>query len=144
YSGGSSQGSRAPVRPRTKPVRGRAGVYGVAYQTYSANGRVYTLTPPQNGQGLGQIPLEGKTAQKSTFLYEPLPEYSREANNFISQMKSANWSQGFAKVDNALSIGNLQYSGGVFNTVKLGLLLLHGTYTTAMDFTENGAQEIYF
>ena len=143
YSGASSQSSRAPVRPPTKPVRGRAGVYGVAYQTYSGNGSGYTLNPPQNGLGLGPIPLEGKTAANSRFIYEPLPEYKREANNFINQMQSVSWSKGFAKVDNALSIGNLQ-SSDVFNTVKLGLLLLHGTYTTAMDNTENGAQEIYF
>ena len=129
YSGASSQSSRAPVRPPTKPVRGRAGVYGIAYQTYSSNGRGYTLSPPQNGNGLGPIPLEGKTAANSTFLYEPLRPYTQEANNFINQMQSVNWSQGFAKVDNSLAIGNLQ-SANVFNTVRLGLLLLHGTYST--------------
>jgi hypothetical protein len=36
---------------------------------------------------------------------------------------------GFDRSDDALSISDLRASGGnIFNRVKLGLLLLHGTY----------------
>jgi len=144
YSGGSSQSSRAPQRPPTKPVRGRAGTYGVAYDTYSGNGtNGYTLSPPINGEGLGPIPLEGHTAATSTFNYPPLATFKTEVQNFILQMWSANWSQSFVKIDNELNINDLK-GNGAFNNVDLGLLLLHGTYGTAQDFSENGAQEMYF
>jgi Family of unknown function (DUF6345)/FlgD Ig-like domain/Bacterial Ig domain len=146
YSGGSNQTSRAPVRPPINPVKGRAGIYGVAYQTYSANGSGFTIAPPDNGLHIGiKIGMEGHTPGTSTFLYGPLTEYKREANNFISQMKKANWSQGFAKVDDKLAIGDLRSSGAnVFNTVKLGLLLLHGTYGTTIDYSANQAKQMYF
>ncbi len=146
YGGASSQGSRAPVRPPTKPIRGRAGVYGVAYDTYAANGtNGFRIAPPQNGQGLGPIPLEGNTASRSTFNYGPLPEYTTEANNFILQMWAGGWSSSFVKINDQLSINDLKNSGAnAFNNVELGLLLLHGTYGTAQDWTENGAQEMYF
>jgi hypothetical protein len=142
----SSQSSRAPTRPPINPVKGRAGVYGVAYQTYSANGTGYTLAPPRNGLPTQQrLLLEGKTTvAQSTFKYEPLKQYTRECANFVEAMKKGNWSQGFAKVDNALKIADLRGSGTIYNTVKLGLLMLHGTYGTSQDFTANGCQQMYF
>ncbi len=146
YSGSSSQSSRAPRRPPINPVKGRAGVYGVAYQTYSANGRGFTIAPPDNGLHIGiKIGMEGHTPGTSTFIYPPLKEYTREANNFISQMKKGNWSKGFARVDDKLGINDLRSSGAnIFNTVKLGLLLLHGTYGTTVDYNANQAMQMYF
>jgi hypothetical protein len=144
YSGGSSQSSRAPLRPPTKPVRGRAGTYGVAYDTYGANGtNGFTLSPPHNGMGLGLVQLEGHTSSTSTFHYAPLKSYQTEVQNFILQMWAANWSQGFVKVDDQFSVSSLTGAGSIFNNVELGLLFSHGTYGTSMDFSENGAQEVY-
>jgi len=146
YSGASSRSSRAPRRPPVAPVRGRAGVYGLAYQTYSANGNGYTIAPPDNGLHIGvKVGLEGRSPGTSTFVYPPLRRYKREANNFIGQMKTANWSQGFARVDNTLGINDLRASGSnIFNQVKLGLLLLHGTYGTTPDYNAFGAEQVYF
>ena len=146
YSGAASQASRAPVRPPINPVRGRAGVFGVAYQTYSANGRGFTLAPPDNGLNIGiKIGMEGHTPGQSTFLYKPLALYKQEANNFMGQMKKANWSRGFAKVDDNLAIDDLRSSGAnVFNQVKLGLLMLHGTYGSTIDYKANQAKQMYF
>jgi hypothetical protein len=145
YSGGSSQNSRAPKRPPINPVKGRAGVYGIAYDTYSANGTGFTIAPPDNGLHINQrIQLEGHTAATSTFLYKPLREYKQEANAFIAQMKKNNWSQGFAKVDDQFSINDLRGSSTIFNGVKLGVLMLHGTYGTSLDYNANQTRQIYF
>jgi hypothetical protein len=148
YSGASSQSSHAPVRPPNNPVRGRAGIYGVAYQSYSARGSSgFILAPPDNGLHIGEhVGLQGYTPGNSTFTYSSLHSaYKREANNFISQMKKANWSQGFARVDDKLAINDLRSSGAnIFNTVQLGLLMLHGTYGTTIDYSANEAKQMYF
>jgi hypothetical protein len=146
YSGSSSQSNRSPKRPPINPVRGRAGVYGLAYQTYTANGSGFTIAPPDNGLHVGlKIGLEDETPGNSTFTYPPLRAYKREADNFIVQMKKGNWSQGFAKVDDQLGINDLRSSGpNIFNTVKLGLLMLHGTYGNSLDYSANQAKQIYF
>jgi hypothetical protein len=144
FSGGSSQSSRAPTRPPTNPVKGRAGVYGVAYDTYSANGSGFTLAPPLNGILTQHVGLEGNSAGTSTFLYPPLAEYKKEANGFIQGMKKGNWSQGFAKTDDKFSINDLRGSGTIYNGVKLGLILLHGTYGTTADFNANQVKQMYF
>lgn len=145
-SSGTGQDSRAPVRPPNKPVMGRAGYFGVAYDTYGANGsNGFVLSPPNNSYPFGPISLEGHTAATSTFGYPPLPGYTREAQNFFAQMCGANWMPAFIKANNAFSISDLRASGGnIFNNADVGLLLLHGTYGTAMDYTEGGAEEIYF
>jgi hypothetical protein len=145
FAGGSSQSSRAPTRPPTNPVKGRTGVYGFAYDTYSANGPHFQLGPPSNGL-LGHVGLEGNTAGQSTFNYDPLPEYKRESANFVKAMQKGNWSQGFAKVDDHWSINDLRGSGSIFNGVKLGLVLLHGTYGTTADSTSgaNMCKQMYF
>ena len=147
YSGASSQSSRAPTRPPINPVKGRAGVYGYAYDTYSANGPYFQLAPPSNGILSQQVNLEGNTTvATSTFNYDPLPEYKRESANFVQAMKKGNWSQGFAKADNQWSIGNLEGSGSIFNGVKVGLVLLHGTWGSAPDYTSGagGCKQMYF
>jgi len=145
YNGASAQTSRAPKRPPVNPVKGRAGVYGVAYQTYSANGAWFELGPPLNGVLTQHVLLEGKTTvADSTFDYDPLPQYKREANNFIEQMKKGNWSRGFARVDDKLSINDLRGSGTIYNSVKLGLVLLHGTYGSGLDYTVGGCKQMYF
>ena len=144
YSGSSSQNSRSPQRPPIQPVRGRTGVYGIAYDTYSANGSGFSFQAPDNGLHIGQrIKLEGSSS--TSFSCPDLHEYKTEANNFIAQMKKGNWSQGFARVDDKFTINDLRASGSnIFNTVKLGLLMLHGTYGTTLDFNANQTKQIYF
>jgi hypothetical protein len=145
-AGGSSQNSRAPKRPPINPVKGRAGVYGLAYDTYSADGiNGFQTAPPLNGVLSQRVLLEGKTTVAlSTFTYPPLRTYKQEANGFISAMKKGNWSQGFAKVDDQFAIADLKGAGTMYNTVKLGLLMGHGTYGTAQDFTAGGCEQMYF
>ena len=140
----ASQNSSAPTRPPTNPVKGRAGVYGVAYDTYSANGGGFSLGPPLNGILTQHVGLEGNTAGTSTFTYPPLKEYKKESGNFVQAMKKGNWSQGFARVDDKLSINDLRGSGTIYNGVKLGLIMLHGTYGTSQDFNANGCKQMYF
>jgi len=141
----SSQNSSAPTRPPTNPVKGHAGVYGFAYDTYSANGPHFQLGPPSNGL-LGHVGLEGNDAGQSTFNYDPLPQYKKESSNFVKAMKKGNWSQGFARADDHWSINDLRGSGSIFNGVKLGLVLLHGTYGTTADSTSsaNMCKQMYF
>ena len=45
-----------------------------------------------------------------------------------------------------MSINNLKGSGTPFNNVNLGVLLLHGTYGTGIDYTPtaNGCMQMYF
>jgi len=143
----SSQSSTSPTRPPTNPVRGRAGVYGYAYDTYSANGPHFQLGPPLNGILTQRVMLEGKTTvADSTFNYNPLPEYKRESANFVRAMKKGNWSQGFAKTDDHWSINDLRGSGNMFNGVKIGLVLLHGTYGSSPDYSSGagGCKQMYF
>ena len=61
-------------------------------------------------------------------------------------MKKGNWSQGFAKVDNHWSANDLRGSGSIFNGVKVGLVLLHGTWGSAPDYTSGagGCKQMYF
>lgn len=148
-SGGpSAQASRAPRRPPINPVKGRAGVYGVAYDTYSADGtNGFQILPPLNGISSQRVLLENEpTVTQCTWTYPPLKPYKREANNFIEAMKKGNWSQGFAKADDGFSINDLRGSGTMYNRVKLGLLLLHGTFGSGMDFTvgAGGCKQMYY
>lgn len=148
YSGASSQSTRAPVRPPTAPTRGRAGFFGVAYDTYRGVANGYNLPPPVNGlPGIPTPPrvhLEGHSSSTS-FNYPVLWGRIAEAYNFVTEMKRGNWSMSFDRYDDALSINDLKASGpNIFNSVKLGLLLLHGTYGTSQDFTANGSQQMYF
>jgi hypothetical protein len=62
-----------------------------------------------------------------------------------AKVKSYSLTPFLAKVDDKLSINDLRASGAnVFNTVKLGLLMLHGTYGAAADYNANGTKQIYF
>lgn len=145
YSGPSSQSSRSPKRPPIQPVRGHVGAFGIAYDTYSANGSSgFGFQAPDNGLRIGQrIKLEGSSS--TSFSCPRLRGYTAEANNFITQMKKGNWGQGFARVNDQLLINDLRATGSnIFNRVRLGLLMLHGTYGTTSDFNANQTKQIYF
>jgi hypothetical protein len=147
YSGASSQSTRAPVRPPTAPTRGRAGFFGVAYDTYRGVPRGYNLLPPFNGlPGLPppRLDLENRNSNTS-FNYAVLWGHIAEAHNFVTEMKRGNWQMSFDKADDAFTINDLRSSGAnIFNNVKLGLLLLHGTYGTSPDYTASGCEQMYF
>jgi hypothetical protein len=147
FSGPSGQDSRAPKRPPIRPVKGRAGVYGFGYDTYSAQGtNGFSIAPPLNGILTQRVGLEGFAAGQSTFSYPPLAELKRECANFVKAMQKGNWSQGFGKADDKLLISDLRGSGSVFNTVKLAFFDGHATYGTGQDFTSGagGSKQMYY
>ena len=145
YSGASSQSTLAPVRPPTAPARGRAGWFGIAYDTYRGNASGYTVQNPDNGLHIGvRIGMEGSSPSHNV-TYSVLLERIAEANAFVKEMKRNNWSKKFSRSDDLLSINDLRGSGAnIFNNVQLGLLMLHGTYGTTPDYTISGAKQMYF
>lgn len=59
-------------------------------------------------------------------------------------MSKYGWGEGFGKFDDQLNINDLRGSGTPFNSVNLGLLMLHGTYGSAADYTVSGCKQMYF
>jgi Family of unknown function (DUF6345)/Bacterial Ig domain len=133
----------APKRPPTAPVRGVSGTFGVAYQTYTANGSSgYTPARPDNGLHIGiNIQMEGYT---TNIPFHSIPEFKSEANNFIKAMKKGGWSSSFVKANDQLNISDLRGGGTPFNQVNLGVLMTHGTFGTTIDYSANGCKQMYF
>ena len=139
----------APQRPPNNPIRGLAGTFGLAYQTYLGNGtNGYSSIPKplQYPGGLlpSRVSLQGYGSANSRPQFGPLREFYTEGNNFIAAMQKYGWGQGFYKVDDQLNINDLRGGGTPFNSVNFGLLMLHGTYGTAADYTVNGCKQMYF
>lgn len=149
-SSASSQDSSAtPQRPPNNPVRGVAGTFGIAYDTYSANGtNGYSSIPKPltypGGQPPSRIYVEGFGSADYRPQFGPVLPFTTEANNFVAAMQKGGWSKGFIKADGQLSINDLRGSGTPFNSVNLGVLMLHGTIGTSADYTAGGCQQIYF
>lgn len=129
----------APVRPPTAPVRGTFGTFGVGYQLYTND---YEFSAPPNGIG-GNIQIDGLGGAVRTN-WDPLPSTVNIANGFTETMKHYGWNSGLNLADNQLTIQSLTGTTSPFNSVDLGLLLLHGAYGTSMDFTANGCMQMYF
>jgi len=142
YSGSASQNSPAtPQRPPNNPVRGAAGTFAIAYQTFTANGPSgYHLNAPANPQYFPKIKIEGSSG--GTFL--PRPRHKLEADNFVSEMQHWGWSKSFVKADDQLRLSDMQGSGTPFNQVNLGVFLGHGTYGTTADYYANACNQMYF
>jgi hypothetical protein len=137
----------APQRPPNNPVRGVSGTFGVAYQTYSANGSSgYRPAFPDDGSGSGTKVLMENYGANNPITYPPLKESKTMANNFIKWMKHGGWNPTFDKIDDAQTISDLRGSGTSFNTVNFGMLMTHGTYGTTPDYTPpaNGCMQMYF
>lgn len=134
-----------PQRPPTNPVKGGAGTFAVAYDTYSANGTnpVYCAIL-SDGSGAGtHISMAGHSA--STALpYAPLLQYKTEVNNLVSQMQHWGWKNSFVKVDDGFTISQLRGSGAIFNSNNVGVLYTHGVYGSSPDFTANQCKQMYF
>ena len=135
----------APQRPPNNPVRGLAGTFGVAYDTYSANGtNSINCAILSDGSGAGtHISMQGHSAS-SPLPFAPLPGYKPEVNNFVSQMQHWGWQNSFLKVDDQLQISQLRGSGTPFNNVNIGVLFTHGVYGTSVDFAANQCKQMYF
>jgi len=147
--GGSSAGSQGspatPLRPPSNPMRGFAGTFGVAYDTYTANGTnpVHCAILVDGLGAGGHISMQGNSASTQQ-PFGPLPQYKREVNNFISQMQHWGWNNSFLKVDDQLNINDLRGSGTPFNNANIGVLFTHGCYGTTLDYTANGCKQMYF
>jgi len=151
--GGSSAGSQgspaSPQRPPANPVLGLAGTYGIAYDTYSANGTNVMNAPLLNNSSqpsTGHVSMNGYQAGQQ-LPFPPLPPYKIEANNFIANMNYWHWNNTINKADDQLNVNDLKGSGTPFNNVTLGVLLTHGAYGTgqnAIDYTANGCKQMYF
>lgn len=145
--GGSSQTSpNSPQRPPANPVRGLVGSIGIAADTYGGNGTNGPSTPPlDNGLHIGQhIQMESFNAG-SSLSWPPRPEHQQESDTFVKTMQYYGWSTSFKKIDpTQLSIGDLQGSGTPFNSVNMGVLILHGTYGNSIDYAANGCKQMYY
>lgn len=147
-SGGSSAASQSspasPKRPPNNPIKGVPGTFGVANDTFTGNGTSgYNTGPLDNGLGIGlDIGMDGFSAG-ATLHWNPLAVQIPEGNNFISQMQHWGWKNTINKVDNQLSINNLEGSGNPYNAVNLGVFIGHCAYGTGIDYAANGCKQMY-
>jgi Family of unknown function (DUF6345) len=136
----------APQRPPNNPVRGLAGTFGIAYDTYAANGTNGVGAPPlQNEPGVpgSYIQMESFSAN-SGLTWPPRRQHTAEANAFIGVMKYYGWSNPLNKTDGQLNISDLRGSGTPFNNVNMGVLMLHGTYGNTQDYMAGLCKQMYF
>jgi len=137
----------SPQRPPNNPVRGSAGTFGVAYDTYTGNGGTNPVNCAILNNGLpgnvGHIAMQGNSAS-SQLPFAQLVPYKAEVNYFVSQMQHWGWKNSFLKADNQLSIGDLRGSGTPFNNVNIGVLFTHGVYGTSIDYAANQCKQMYF
>jgi hypothetical protein len=145
-SAASQNSSSSPQRPPNNPVRGLAGTFGLAYDTYSGNGtNGFTLAPILNGLNIpgDYVQIENIPPNRTTQA-KPLPQYKAEANNFISQMQRWGWNNTLLEVDGQLNINDLIGNGTPFNNVNLGVLMFHGAYGSTLDYNGRPAKQIYY
>jgi Family of unknown function (DUF6345) len=145
YSGAASQSTTTPTRRPTVPAIRIAGTVGVGYQRYLSWTNQYAPTSPDNGLHIGQhIQMEG-IGGSNPIKYHAMGAYEKEAKGFISVMQNfSSWKTTINKVDDNLKLSDLQGQSTPFNGVNLGLLLLHGTYGTGIDYAANGCEQMYF
>lgn len=147
--GGSSAGSQgssaAPQRPPNNPIKGVPGTFGVANDTYIANGSSgFNTGPLDNGLGIGQHIAMDTFSAGASLNWGKLPTHKAEGNNFISQMQHWGWKNTIDKIDDQLNISNLRGSGSPFNNVNLGIFIGHGCYGTSIDYAANGCKQMYY
>lgn len=151
--GGSSASSQnvpvTPLRPPNNPIRGLVGIFGIAYDTYSANGTNDMNAPLLNNSSqpsTGHISMNNYTAGQQ-LPFGPLLPFKPVADSFVANMKYWGWNNTINEADNQLSISSLRGSGTPFNNVNLGVLMLHGAYgngQNAIDYVANGCKQMYF
>ena len=125
-SSASSQNSPAsPQRNTENPIVGISGLFGMAWDTYTANGtNVMSANPIPNIPGLpgSYIALDGYSGS-AHLTYAPLPQFNAEAGNFETEMQLFGWKHTIVKTDNQFSVGDLTGSGTAFNNVSLGVIV---------------------
>ena len=148
YSGQSSQSTGpAPLKPPSNPTLNSLGTFGIAFQTYSANGSS-GYTPAMlkdNSIGLNSfVKIEGHgTADPPP--YYPLRNADTEAINFGVEMSNGGWSPRLTKPEDKLQISDLRDSGSPFNQVDIGYLGLHCAFGTTPDSTPgHSVKQMYF
>ncbi len=151
YGGASAQTAPpAPLRKPTAPCANTVGTFGIACQMYNANGTnpIYA-SPIPNGTGIPgsyvQIANPYGLGANASLPFAPFQKIDEVANNFLMEMEKGCWKVGYFRHDDALTLSSLQGSGTPFNTVDIGLLILHGAYGTSFDFsTGHQFKGIYF
>ncbi len=145
YSGGGSQTTTAPVRPPTIPAIRVAGTIGVGYQRYLSWTNEYAPASPDNGLHIGvHIQMEG-AGGNNPVRYHAMGSYGDEVGYFVNLMAAwGGMKTTLQKADDNLGITDLQGPGTPFNGVSIGVLLLHGTYGTSIDYAANGCEQMYF
>jgi hypothetical protein len=148
YSGQSSQSTGpAPLKPPTTPTLNSAGIFGIAYQTYSANGAsgYQPAMLKDNLTGLNSfVKIEGHGTANPP-IYYPLRNADTEAILFGGEMSKGGWSAGLPKPEDKLQISDLRGSGNPFNQVDIGYLGLHCAYGTTTDSTPGASvKQMYF
>jgi hypothetical protein len=134
----------APKKPPTKPVKGSAGEFGVAYWHFPTT---LSYPVPPNGLPLGgnsgKVQIEGSYGN---FTFPPIPECPNLAKGFASVMTKKAWKVGFNLPGDQFRISDLRRSnlGGneKFGTVNLGLFITHGSYGTSPDFHADVSQTL--
>jgi hypothetical protein len=145
-SASSQNSSPTPQRSPNNPVRGLAGTFGIAYDTYGANGTNDVGVPPlPNQPGLpgSYIQMESFSANAS-LSYGPRPQHTAEATAFIGAMTFYGWSNPLNKADGQLNINDLRGSGTPFNNVNMGVFMGHGTYGNTQDYMAGLCKQMYF
>ena len=148
YSGQSSQSTGpAPLKPPTTPMLNSLGTFGIAYQTYSANGAsgYQPAMLKDNLIGLNSfVKIEGHGTANPP-IYYPLRNADTEAILFGGEMSKGDWSPGLPKPEDKLQISDLRGSGNPFNQVDIGYLGLHCAYGTTTDSTPGASvKQMYF
>ena len=148
--GGSSAGSQnpppAPQRPPMNPIVGISGLFGIAYDTFTANGTNAMSAPTiPNIPGVNgsYIALDGYSGS-SHLTYSPLPQFNAQANNFSTEMQLYGWKQTIHKVDDQLNINDLIGSSTPFNNVSLGIFMSHGAFGNTQDYRAGLCKQMYF
>ena len=148
-SGGSSAPSQpspsTPQRPPNNPIKGVPGTFGVANDTYTANGSSgFSTGPLDNGLGIGQHIAMDTFSAGATLNWGELALHKAEGNNFISQMQHWGWKNTMNKIDDQLKISDLRGSGSSYNNVNLGIFIGHGCYGASIDYAANGCKQMYY
>jgi len=145
YTGPDSQSTEAPTRPPTQRAIRTAGTFGVAYQRYLTWTNHYAPPAPLDGSLTGHHIQMENLGGNNPIYFHAMGQYEEEAIGFINTMQHNSWKGKILdKVDDKLKISDLQGSGSPFNDVNFGMLLLHGTYGTSLDFAANQCFQMYF
>jgi Family of unknown function (DUF6345) len=147
YGGPASQDAPpAPLRPPAAPRNGSIGTFGIAYQTYTANGTTgfrpslpFGTYPPLRTF----VQMEGRgTANRPSF--GRLRNADLEAINFGAALLGGAWTPALSRTEDGLKIADLRGAGTPFNSVDIGFLILHCVYGTSQDDYAQGCKQMYF